>query len=72
MTINDIVTAIQDGLTAGEKKESPGFITRQQLARVLGYTDPHNVDPILKNIEGFEGRRYPIRLVAKQMQSRFH
>lgn len=72
MTVNDIVETIQDGLTSEEKKHSPGFITRSQFARVMGYSDPHRVDPILKDLEAFDGRRYSIRMVAKAMQPRFH
>lgn len=45
------------------------FITRQELAEVMGYKDPHNVDKYLNGLEQV-GKRYFIPDIASVLKSR--
>lgn len=61
MERRDITNALKTGA------DGAMFITRIQVAQVLGYKDPHNVDRFLKGLERIAGNRYYIPDVAERI-----
>ena len=45
---------------------SGDFVSRAEVARALGYKDPHSVDRYLKDLTSI-GKRYLIREVAEKL-----
>ena len=45
---------------------SGDFVNRAEVARALGYKDPHSVDKYLKDLTSI-GKRYLIREVAERI-----
>lgn len=47
---------------------SGDFVTRQEVARALGYRDPHSVDKYLKGL-GKIGSKYLVSEVAERLEA---
>lgn len=43
------------------------FVTRGELAKFLGYKDPHNVDRYIRDLQRVAGTRYYIPEVAESI-----
>lgn len=72
MLRKDIERAISFGLTAEEKRTTAGFITKTQLARVMGISDIHKINKYLDGLEAIDGKYYLIPMVAEKLQRRCH
>ena len=59
MTRVDVEKALRNQTTGD-------FVSRQEVARALGYKDPHSVDKYLKDLKGI-GKRYLIKEVAERI-----